>query len=49
MTPEQERALLDWLKEVDDRQMTTGLLAKAFEAGWNAREAAWRTEARGRA
>jgi hypothetical protein len=40
MTPEQEQALLDWLKEVDSRQISTGLLAKAFQAGWEARETA---------
>jgi hypothetical protein len=49
MTSEQEQALLYWLREMDSARVSTGLLALAFEAGWNAREEAWRAEARGRA
>lgn len=42
---EQERALLTWLREMDDRHVTVGLLAAAFEGGWAAREAKLRGDA----
>jgi hypothetical protein len=35
---EQERALLAWLHEMDDQHVSTGLLARAFQAGWAACE-----------
>lgn len=35
---EQERALLAWLREMDGEHVSTGLLARAFEAGWAACE-----------
>ena len=34
----QEEALLAWLHEMDDQHVSTGLLARAFEAGWTACE-----------
>jgi hypothetical protein len=37
---EREKALLTWLHEMDDQHVSTGLLARAFEAGWAARGAA---------
>lgn len=36
---EKQRGLLAWLREMDDRHVSTGLLALAFEAGWAACEA----------
>jgi SAM-dependent methyltransferase len=39
---ERDRALLAWLREMDDQHVSTGLLARAFEAGWAACETAAR-------
>ena len=33
---EPEAALLTWLRTMDDKHITTGLLARAFMAGWSA-------------
>lgn len=36
---EQEQALIAWLREMDEQHVSTGLLARAFGAGWAACEA----------
>jgi hypothetical protein len=35
---DQQSALLAWLQEMDEQHVTTGLLARAFAAGWAACE-----------